>query len=545
MSRAPRLVRVGLLLVLALSAVLAVGDARRDGVTADEPIHLAAAVVQAKHGSWSVNVELPPLAKELWGRAALRAGAVDDPPLSFRSLFLSARARLFASADPLRVLLAARLVTVAFLVALLAFAARAAGGGEAGLLAAALLAGQTALVPHGHLVTSDVPAAALVAAAVWATLSLQEKPAALRLLAAALASAAAIATKQTALVLLPLLPLLLLPALRASRDPKETRRLVLLLVGLPIVTVALLALLLRPVTAGEAGLLPTLLSIYGLSGGDAELVTRVADLDPGLGRYALSTLFVLRQTAAGRLSYFLGEVSTDPSPAYHLVALLVKSPLPWLLLVAAGLVAAAFRAPLRARLLVFAGAAFLAASLGGPRIGVRHLVPVVVLFSAGAAAAIGPSLLRRSPAAYALALLLALSPLAFGRSLGRHGLAARLFADPSLADSNLDWGQDLPRLASLVAERGLPPASLGVAYFGGDLPSFRIPGCVDLLAADAPLPRFVAVSRQYLLVGPETALFRDGRERAARVLAELKARGASVVARAGDSIELYEVPAAR
>ncbi|MBK9966356.1 MAG: glycosyltransferase family 39 protein [Holophagales bacterium] len=540
-----RAVRIGLLSIVVLTAGLAVLDARRDGVTADEPIHLAAGAVQAKYGSWAVNVELPPLAKELWGRAARSAGAVETPPLSFRALFLTAREQLFGAADPLKVLLAARLVTIAFLAALFLLAARAAGGGEAGLFAAALLAGQTALVPHGHLVTSDVPAAALVAAAVWGTLALFERPSAARLLATALAAAAAIATKQTALVLLPLLPLLVVPALRLSRDPRATQRLALVALGLPLLTVALLALLLRPWTAGEEGLLPTLLSLYRLPAGDATFVSRLAGIDAGLGRYALSTLFVLRQTEAGRLSYFLGDVAASPSPGYHLVALVVKSPAAWLLLVLAGTVAAFVRAPLRSRLLLFSGAVFLAASLGGPRIGVRHLIPVIVLFSAGAAAALGPVLLRRSPAAFVLALFFALSPLAFGRSIGRYGLVARVFREPPLADSNLDWGQDLPRLATLASERDIPSASLGVAYFGGDLPSFRIPGCVDLLATDAPLPRYVAVSRQFLLVGPGTALFADGRPRAAHVLAQLKSRDATFVARAGDSIDLFEIPAPR
>ena len=224
----------------------------------------------------------------------------------------------------------------------------------------------------------------------------------------------------------------------------------------------------------------------------------------------------------------------------------MKSPVPWLLLVLAGTLAAFVRAPLRSRLLLFSGAAFLAASLGGPRIGVRHLIPVIVLFSAGAAAAFGPSLLRRSPAAFVVALLLALSPLAFGRSVGRHGLAARFFRAPPLADSNLDWGQDLPRLATLASERGIPPASLGVAYFGGDLPSFRIPGCVDLLATDAPLPRYVAVSRQLLLVGPETALFAEGTAARGTRPGRAEERGTPrSSARAGDSIDLFEIPSAR
>ena len=541
-------VRLGLLSVVVLTATLAVVDARRDGVTADEPVHLDAGVAQARTGRWAVDVELPPLARELQGRAARRAGAVDTvdtPPLSSRSLFLTARAQLFAAKAPLEVLFAARLVTVGFLVALLLFAARAAGGAEAGLLAAALLAGQTALLPHGHLVTADVPVAALVAAAAWGTISLYDRPFSARLLGTALAAAAAIATEQAALVLLPLLPLLLVPALRLSRDSRVTRRFTLVAIALPLLAVALLAVLLRPWTAGEPGLQPTLLSLHRLPAGGAGFVTRLAGVDEGLGRYALSTLQVLRPAEAGSLSYFLGGVSTSPSPLYHLVALVVKSPLPWLLLVLAGTLAAFVRAPLRSRLLLFSGAAFLAASLGGPRIGVRHLIPVIVLLSAGAAAALGPSLLRRSPGAYVLALLLALSPLAFGRSVGRHGLLARLFAEPPVAGSDFDWGQDLPRLAALAAKQGIPPSSLGVAYFGGDLPPYRIPGCVDLLAADAPLPRYVAVSRQLLLVGPDTVPFAEGRPRAARVLAELKGRDAAFVARAGDSIDLVELPPPR
>jgi hypothetical protein len=209
------------------------------------------------------------------------------------------------------------------------------------------------------------------------------------------------------------------------------------------------------------------------------------------------------------------------------------------------MLAAVVRAPLRARLLLFGGLVFLAASLGGPRIGVRHLAPAIVLLSAGAATALGPVLLRRSPAAFVAALLLALSPLAVGRSIGRHGALARLFAEPPLADSNLDWGQDLPRVAELAESRGIAPGTLGVAYFGGDLPAYRIPGCVDLLASDAPLPRYVAVSRQLLLAGPGAALFPEGRARAARVVAELKARDADFLARAGDSIDLFELPRPR
>jgi len=104
-------------------------------------------------------------------------------------------------------------------------------------------------------------------------------------------------------------------------------------------------------------------------------------------------------------------------------------------------------------------------------------------------------------------------------------------------------GADICIRACELARRELP--GLRVLAFGGDLPSFRIPGCVDLLASDAPLPRYVAVSRQLLLVGPDTVPFAEGRPRAARVLAELKGRNAAFVARAGDSIDLFELPPPR
>lgn len=546
-SRGPR---YGVLAIAALAAILSVVDARRDGATADEPLHVAGSVALARYGSWAVIVEHPPLSKALYGAAALAAGARDEPPLSYRDLFRSARAQLFAGRPGVprdRVLLAVRGAATGVFVLLILAAAGAAGSPEAALLAAALVAGQTALFPHGHLATTDLPATLAIVLAVWATAAFASKATALRFFAAALAAGAALAAKQTALVLLPLLPLLVVPSILSAPAGEERRRRVTGAVLLPISAIVVLALLLRPVSAGDPpGTLALLARIHRLSPDDTRRALVVERLDRGLGRYALATLFVARQTEVGRRTYFLGTVTTSAPRSYHLVAVLVKSPLAWLLLVGAGLSFALRRgSPERGRLLVAAAALCFLSALGGPKIGVRHVFPAVVLASAGAASALAPALSRHGRRALVAATLLALSPLAFGRALGRFGASARLFPSPPLADSNLDWGQDLPRLAELARQRGIPPSSLGVAYFGGDLPSLRIPGCVDLLEADASLPRYVAVSRQLLLVGPETALFAEGRSRAARVVAELKARDAGFVARAGDSIDLFELPPPR
>jgi hypothetical protein len=229
------------------------------------------------------------------------------------------------------------------------------------------------------------------------------------------------------------------------------------------------------------------------------------------------------------------------------------------------------------------GLFFLVVSLAGPKRGVRHVFPSIALLTIGAAAAIGallelpklapapgvrpvrqtqppgrhgaappePSIPPRVLAAerrkrdLVLAALVAaaLSPLAFGRSLGRHGELARLCKVTPLADSNLDWGQDLLRLQELLEQRGIRPDLLSIAYFGGDLPSYRIPAAMDLLEGGAPR-RYLAISRELQLLGPQAALYPSGTAGVQKAL-ELIAPGKNPIAvgRAGDSIDLYEVGA--
>ncbi|HEV8267547.1 MAG TPA: hypothetical protein VGR00_04915, partial [Thermoanaerobaculia bacterium] len=75
----------------------------------------------------------------------------------------------------------------------------------------------------------------------------------------------------------------------------------------------------------------------------------------------------------------------------------------------------------------------------------------------------------------------------------------------------------------------------------GDVPAARIPGVVDLLDSGAPASSrpYLAISRQFLLVGPETALGRDAVPRARAAVETLRGANARFVARAGDSIDLY------
>jgi hypothetical protein len=185
----------------------------------------------------------------------------------------------------------------------------------------------------------------------------------------------------------------------------------------------------------------------------------------------------------GHMAYLLGERSRTGWRHYFAVAFLVKSTPGWLLLVAlaAGVSAVGRGAgdvP-RWHWLLPALATFAAVSAGHIQIGERYLLPVhaslvpwaasvlalwtrggtrprvrVAVVAAGLAAHAGPSLLAAGPGHLAYFNLLA------GGTASGHRV---------LLDSNLDWGQDLPRLATWMRRRGVP--SVQLAYMGSDDPA--------------------------------------------------------------------------
>ncbi|HEV8268304.1 MAG TPA: phospholipid carrier-dependent glycosyltransferase, partial [Thermoanaerobaculia bacterium] len=473
LSNAAAVFGLGLLLVGA--ALLSFTDSRLDSATADEPVHVVDGIVQARSGTWNAGAQHPPLVRELYGAAAIAGGAAEPPRIVLRDYVRSTRAYLFAprAGKPVdEPLLCARAVAIGFFLALLLAGFAAAGGGSSGFFAAALLAGQTALFPHGHLAGTDVPVTFFMTAALVFLAEEIARPRGMTALALVVALAAALATKGSAAILLAFVPLAFLVA--AWRAEGRRRR-YLAVEGFlaPLLAVVLLSLLLRLWVAGDPpGMLEFFCRLYGLSPADQARLLALDRIDHPLARYAFVLVFHLRESQAGLASYFLGEVSSRPSPLYHLVAIAVKSPVVWLAAGAAGtLLSVRKGASSRARLLYGFAVFYLIASLPGSRIGVRHMFPLVAAVSAGAAILLAPLLSRHGRALFAAALLIALSPLAFSRRLGGNGLLGAVFAKPPLADSNLDWGQDLLRLRRLLGERRIPASDVAVAYFGGDVPA--------------------------------------------------------------------------
>ncbi|MDA1312525.1 MAG: glycosyltransferase family 39 protein [Acidobacteria bacterium] len=186
--------------------------------------------------------------------------------------------------------------------------------------------------------------------------------------------------------------------------------------------------------------------------------------------------YVREHAAGGHPAFLLREVRQHGWWHYFLVVLGVKTSLPFLALIAlAGLLV--FRrggidgdalGPLAAAL------GILLAVMPSPlNVGVRHILPIYALLAIWASSCVAEAGRRRSKAWGAAVLLLLCwhgveSLRAHPDYLPYFNQIARGREHKVLGDSNLDWGQDLHRLARYVEENGIEDLALN--YFGTTSP---------------------------------------------------------------------------
>ncbi len=545
------------LLLIGLSAGLAIDTLGTSSATTDEPVHIAAGVEIAREGTGRWNPEHPPLAKALAGLAltGLDLRPPDSPleggptgPLLVRFLYEN-------RTPPETILRRARLPFVGLLVLLLV-AVHATGrrlfGPVGGLAALAFAALDPNLVAHAGVVQTDVAVTAFAFLSLVPLSRLREGSAHAAVPLLGLFWGLAFLSKYSApLLVVCLAPLAFLGG-RAAR-PAYT--------GLP----ASLAKRL-----GAAFLVALLVILAGFvlayrnqSAEDRDAVARDRLLarggSPGsyriaaaLGKVsgAAANLFIgpeavrLQSRKGAGVNYFLGRVSVEGSPLYFPIALLAKAPLALLLGALAGAFTREGRRPAAA---AGAGlAVFLVASLGTTyNIGVRHVLFAFPLLAivAGAVAA-GRLKAARAVLAGGLAAGLAVESLAahpfemsfFNVAAGGREGGRRLFVD-----SNLDWGQDLARLAVLAPRWSFDPVPAVV--FGGDLPR-RYPTLRPVAAGDEERPgQVIAVGEQPLAIGPEILRSKGAAreaDRLERLREVLLARGERIGS-VGGSIGIWKI----
>ncbi|MFJ3230929.1 phospholipid carrier-dependent glycosyltransferase [Streptomyces sp. NPDC086787] len=471
------LVPLLVLLLLGQMAVAMVNSAARQTPTIDEPVYVATATDYLREHRLRYNPEHPPL-----GKLVVMAGvAVADP--HYDAAFTGDQGRigrhlLYESGnDPWRLMLWARLpviaLTLLFGLVVLAFA-RELAGTAAGVAALALYAFSPDVIAHGSLATLDMPATGFVLTSVWLVWRARRRPALYVPLAGA-ALGAAVATRMSALPAVPVLMLLAAWSVwhaRRSRGRSAARReaagaaVAVVLVAVAVVWAAYLAVDPRlRFTPAEA--VPDVGGIHGLL---VELLPF-----PDAFRAGMRVQFAFEDYPWQ--GYLFGRVYTGSLWYYLPVALLVKTPLGTLALWAGGAVVLVAVRRLRpaAPYVLLPPAVLLAAAMTGSRdFGTRYalFMPVFLAVAAGGVLAV-----RRRWAPWvtgALVMFVAVSSL---RTYPYYlPYSNEAFGGPEqtrlrLHDSNVDWGQDLGRLADRLKRR-YPGERVWLVYKGSGVPSY-------------------------------------------------------------------------
>jgi len=447
--------------------------------TIDEQVYVAAGTVYLDKHDLVFNAEHPPLGKLFIGIGTALIHPHLDQSFTGREYSLGAHFLYESGNNPERLVLFARLpiviLTLLFGLVVFAFAADLAGP-VAGLVAVALYTFSPDVIANGSLATNDVPAAGFLLTSAWLIWRARRRP--LRYLPlAGLALGAAVATKMSTLVAVPVAAALTLLSVwyyfRFVRPPGRRWS------SLPIAVLAAAGVVILAFGVVWAAYLAVDPYLHW----NAPYVSA-----RGLKALVVNWLPAPEPFKAGmRLQFTYEDKSYDGflfgrryhgSPWYYLpAALLVKTPLGALALWLAGTAAVIGVRRLRAAApyLLAPPGVLLGLLLFETRdAGVRYaiVVPVFLAVTAGCAVAIRWRWFRI--ATVALVAFAAMSSLrTFPYYLPYSNEA---FGGPSktylrLRDSNVDWGQDLGRLADRL-RADYPGQQVWLIYQGGGRPSY-------------------------------------------------------------------------
>jgi len=494
--------------------------------TYDEPAHIAAGV-EWLSGRYDYDAQRPPLGRIAAGigpylhgeRGASASSPAEDG------------ARVLGRGAHYRTTLAlARLGELPFFILLCAVVwvwGRRLTDERGAAIAVLLAATNPSLLAHAGLATTDIALAATVTATLLAFVVWLDAP---HWAASVSLGAAAALAATTDFIALPMLGLALPAVYGVRRRAKggalwsdAPRWQFLLAIGLTVAA------------TGMTGW-----AVYGFSVGPVIDGSAVPMLAPGWFRGLLS---YLTDTTAARPAFLLGERSASGWWYYYAVALLVKTPLPLLLLATLGTVAAVRDFVRRATaepavVLAAMVAVLLVAAISGEDAGIRLVLPLfamlplvgaiaaVELWSASGRSIPAQRLVRGAVVATFVAAVIV--PLrAHPDYLAYFNPIAGDQPELILVDSNLDWGQDLYRLGAVMKRMRID--SIAVAYYGSASLDAAGVRNARLLAA-AERPRGWIAASQTMLAGV-------GGDGAYEWLNELRPVG-----RVGSSLVLFYVP---
>jgi 4-amino-4-deoxy-L-arabinose transferase-like glycosyltransferase len=496
------LIRLGLILLILVSSLLAASTWRVYGHTWDEPEHLAAGLELLDRGKYEYDTEHPPIARALIALGPFLAGAhsFGTPPPDGTQEGIDI---LYDGGHYDRTLMLARLGALPFLTVLLLamwlWARRVAPSNGEALLAVLLLATVPPIIGHAALAALDIPGTATTLLALY----LLQKWLSSGLLRDAilfgLATGVAVGTKLSAVPFIGLGMLVLLLSREFFLAVPATAPWPRRLAGLPLMVLAAMVPIVLAYgrhSIDITGLPPRFDWVldYLFPGGSAAH-SQVYSLIGGLRLpeacwdFAEGIVALKAHNDTGHLSFLLGHVKAGGWWYFYLVALAVKTPLPLLAAGPIGLYLLARdgwreRNPWRlAPPVLFLTLLAFASLFSRINIGIRHVLILYPFLALGGAYALGLLWRSRSAVGTAVAVLLVtwqVSTLATANP-DYFPYFNEIVSHPEhvLVDSDLDWGQDLKRLERRLAERKVPSVSL--AYQGtADLAREALPPYVRL-----------------------------------------------------------------
>ena len=443
--------------------------------TIDEPVYITAATVYLREHSVRFNPEHPPLGKLIMEAglafAHPRLDAAYVPPHGSYGATQRAVSRhlMYESGnDPQALLLAARLpmigLTLLFGLVVFAFATDLTGP-VGGLLALTLYAFSPDLITHGALATLDVPAAGFVLTSVWLLWRARDRPGRYLPLAG-LALGAALATRANILAVVPVLLALIL-----IHGRRNLPRALAAAAGLGAIAVAVVWVTYLAVDPHLRWTAPD--AVQAVQG-----VRRLAaDFLPFPASYRDGVRLQFGIDARGAETFLFGHHYDGPVWYYLPAAMLVKTPLGMLALWLAALIVVVRVPRFRSAapyLLIPPAVLFAAVAASNRDYGTRYAI-FVPMFGAVAAAALVT--LRWRWARLTTALLALFVAVSSARTFPYYlPYSNEAFGGPAntyrqLHDSNVDWGQDLGRLADRLRER-YPGEQVWLVYKGSGVPSY-------------------------------------------------------------------------
>jgi hypothetical protein len=463
---------LGLLLLIALGIARIADTYHTLSETLDEPAHLASGLQWIDTGEYTYNRMHPPLS-----RAFVALGPYLDGVRSVRRShpILAGNDELQWGGNYWRNLTLARIGVLPFFVlAVLGTWSLARGlfGPVPAMVAAAAFTMLPPVLAHAGLATTDMAITSMIPIAVVAAMRWLDQPDREATVTLGVAGGIAMLLKFSAMVFIPACLAFMLAA-KLIIEPGTSRTKVRRWRRLELPTLGVLWIAFMVIWAG-----------YRFSFGSLDSLELGALAPPWLARlpilpapefwHGLAILTVYRD--ANLPSYSLGEVTPGGTLHFFPLALAVKTPLAFLAVALLGAVVTVQQAWRHRQWRFAAPAACALAILGSVMIskmafGSRHILPIYTVLSAmaGAGALILWHLDRRRigravVAALGMWLLIA-SFRAHPDYLSDFNEIAAGRPEHFLVNSDLDWGQDIGRLADTLHARGIDSVTTFLAGF--------------------------------------------------------------------------------